>query len=511
VDDVIQQNGTVTDFSGVYNGDHWQITLLPGSNRSVFSNISGTVKKLRLAGELQNSRSGNVGAEDSGLGSLAKNLKGGTISEVGSTVTIKSSLTGSGAAAEIGGLIGVSENGDSANDLALIQYSFYSGKIELAITPNVGVSGASVGGLVGRGEGSLRIRDSYGRAQMEYVKPQNMTVRVGGVIGWFLGTQLNVIRTYAAGSFTVTDQCQPTCPNDTTFFGDGGLVGEANDMGLVRFVSSFWLAPTPSVAVGRINRVGDVPPLMYSNEATVAPVGAPVAVMLNAQTLRAITTFQSKGSGSTPFGASTGDNSLPVGASQSADATPVPIPVNDYRWAIEAGNVEGFVAQKRVASPTLVGESVTFTRAFDRLLWANSSVPPATYTTRGVSETVTGYPTLGRVWEICAEENNGFPVLVWEERNCAGEGTGGGGADRNRDKPADTELAAALAAGLSGAELQAFLASGLTLEQWLAQRLAATGTPGEALGLGVLIAGVLTMVGLGLIVARRRFTWGGAR
>jgi hypothetical protein len=135
-------------------------------------------------------------------------------------------------------------------------------------------------------------------------------------------------------------------------------------------------------------------------------------------------------------------------------------------------------------------------------LWTNSTVPTATYSTRGVSETVEGYPALGRVWEICAYENNGFPVLVWEDRNCQAEGTGGGGnsaADRAR------------AAGLSGAELTAFLASGLTLEQWLAQRLAATGTPGEALGLGVLIAGVLTMVGLGLIVARRRFTWSGAR
>jgi len=107
------------------------------------------------------------------------------------------------------------------------------------------------------------------------------------------------------------------------------------------------------------------------------------------------------------------------------------------------------------------------------------------------------------VWEICASENNGFPVLVWEDRNCQAEGPGGGVTNSGADQ--------ARAAGLSGAELTAFLASGLTLEQWLAQRLAATGTPGEALGLGVVIAGVLTMVGLGLVVARRRFTWGGAR
>lgn len=64
---------------------------------------------------------------------------------------------------------------------------------------------------------------------------------------------------------------------------------------------------------------------------------------------------------------------------------------------------------------------------------------------------------------------------------------------------------------MSGGELAAFLASGAALEQWMAQRLAATGTPQEALGLGVFIAGVLTILGLGLMVARRRFAWGGAR
>jgi hypothetical protein len=183
----------------------------------------------------------------------------------------------------------------------------------------------------------------------------------------------------------------------------------------------------------------------------------------------------------------------------------------DYRWAIESADVETFVAQRRVdadndaaGAQRVVGETLTFTRAFDRLLWTNSAVPTATYTTQGVPETVDGYPALGRVWEICSAENNGFPVLVWEERNCPSEGTDGGGTDRNRVEPLDADLAAAQAAGLSGAELEAFLASGLTLEQWLAQRLAATGSSSDALGLGVAMAGLLTMVGLGLLVARRR-------
>jgi hypothetical protein len=289
----------------------------------------------------------------------------------------------------------------------------------------------------------------------------------------------------------------------------GGLIGSQTRFGTLQnnatnVVSSFWLTSSATNAFGEGTQ-----PSAYDLDS-----GLPVAVGVSAQTLRTISTFQSKGTGSTPFGASTGDNSLPIGNS-TPGATPT---ANDYRWAIESGNVEGFVAQRRDASPivdgvTVVGETVTFTpRQFDRLLWTNSDVPPATYTTEGVSETVTGYPALGRVWEICSNRgvNNGFPVLVWEERNCPSEGTGGGGTDRNREKPADTELAAALAAGLSGAELQAFLASGLTLEQWLAQRLAATGTPGEALNDGLLLAAMLSILGLWFVLSSRRLTRGRA-
>jgi len=485
VDD-IDDAGTITGFSGVYDGGHWTITLVGDSNRSVFSTVSGTVKKLRLAGELQDTRTGATQPGDEGLGSVANFLLGGTISEVGSTVTIRSSVTGASSGAEIGGLIGFSK-GDS-----LIQYSFYSGKIELALNPVA--SGASVGGLVGRGQDLLRIRDSYSRAQIEY--DETASVKVGGIVGYFAASNppadnLNVVRTYSAGSFTVGELCALPCDPENTYVDVGGLLGEVN-MTYVHFVSSFWLDSTP-LAVGKPRGSNSQPP-SYN------PDNAPVAVKVSEQTLRAISTFQSKGVNGSP---NVGD-SLPTGDS-TPNATPS-LSINDYRWAIEPGNVEGFVAQKRVASPALVGETVTFTRAFDRLRWTNSTVPPATYTTRGVSETVTGYPALGRVWEICSNQgvNNGFPVLVWEQRNCPSEGTGGGGTDRNRDRPADTELAAALAAGLSGAELQAFLASGLTLEEWLAQRLAATGTPGEAFRLGVAIAGMLVVVGLGLMVARRR-------
>jgi hypothetical protein len=159
----------------------------------------------------------------------------------------------------------------------------------------------------------------------------------------------------------------------------------------------------------------------------------------------------------------------------------------DYRWAIEAGSVGTFVPS------SYVDESDFLTRA----LFTDTTVEKE-YRVRGAgdlfvhggadSETVTGYPSLGRVWEICANENNGFPVLVWEERTCSGGGTASGGNP----------------GGLSDAEYAEFLRSGLTLEQFLARRLAATGAPAEALGQGLVVAALLAAAGLGLILGRRR-------
>jgi hypothetical protein len=163
----------------------------------------------------------------------------------------------------------------------------------------------------------------------------------------------------------------------------------------------------------------------------------------------------------------------------------------DYRWAIEAGSVGTFV-------PSSYSNESEFS---SRELFTDTTVPQS-YRVRGAgdllvhggadSEIVTGYPSLGRVWEICTNENNGFPVLVWEERTCSGGGSAAGGNP----------------GGLSDAEYAEFLRSGLTLEQFLARRLAATGAPAEALGQGLIVAALLAAAGLGLILGRRRLRSG---
>jgi hypothetical protein len=487
--------GEVVPFSGVYNGDHWQITLAEGSDRPPFSTVSGTIKKLQLGGGIVAAYPATSGPEafaDYPVGSLVRLLEGGTISEVGSVVNIQ--VSSANAAVWIGGLVGQSEGSTD-----LIQYSFFAG--DLDIEP--GGSGADIGGLIGRREssGDLLIRDSYTRANVAY--GTSGAVQAGGIVGNSNSRVVRFIRTYAAGSFEEKRPC-----GDCTglFFRIGGLLGNSTDSRNLMFVSAFWLEPVGVNAVGGFGteELGrNVQPSRYAS-------GLPVAVGVNTQTLRTLSTFQSR-EDATTSGQPSGLANLTVASSTGTLAE------QDYRWAIESANVETFVAQKRTASPSLTGETVTFTRAFDRLLWTNSAPPTATYSTRGVSETVDGYPDLGRVWEICASENPGFPVLVWEDRNCAGEGTGGGGnsagegtggggnsAGEGTGGGGNSAADQARAAGLSGAELTAFLASGLTLEQWLAQRLAATGTPGEALGLGVAIAGLLTMVGLSLLFLRRR-------
>ncbi len=466
--------GTVIPFSGVYNGDHWGITLAVGSDRPPFSTVSGTIKKLQLGGGIIADYPATSGADafaDNPVGSLAAVLQGGTISEVGSVVSIQ--VSSANATVWIGGLVGQSEG--SAD---LIQYSFFAG--DLDIEP--GGNGADIGGLVGRrgASGDLWIRDSYARADVAY--GTSGSVQAGGIVGNSNSRVVRFIRTYAAGSFEEKRPC-----GDCTglYFRIGGLLGNSTDSRNLMFVSAFWLEP---VGVNAVGGFGTTTPERIVQPARYAS-GRPVAVGVTTQTLSTLSTFQSREDAATN-GQPSGLANLTVASSTGTLAE------QDYRWAIESANVETFVAQKRTASPSLTGETVTFTRAFDRLLWTNPAVPTATYSTRGVSETVGGYPALGRVWEICSEVNNGFPVLVWEDRNCPGEGTGGGGGSSAADQ--------ARSAGLSGAELTAFLASGLTLEQWLAQRLAATGTPSEALGLGVAIAGLLTMVGLSLVFRRRR-------
>jgi LPXTG-motif cell wall-anchored protein len=467
VDDLLaQDSGDVIPFSGVYNGDHWQITLAGESDRPPFSTVSGTIKKLRI--------SGNMSTDGLEAGSLVQVLEGGVISEVGSTVTIISEADGP----SVGGLVALVW----ATQPSLIQYSYFSSSI--SFTP-WGEGTPSIGGLVGTVAGPLTVRDSYARAEVVFGS-EYLDIGAGGILGFVAGSApVQVVRTYAAGSFTnVCDTSSGGCDPDKVYV--GGLVGWSqraeNNEGI--FVSNFWLQTMATASIGE-REVGVADLLSYNSS-------FPIAVPLNQVGLRDITSFQSKGSGTTPNLA----QPLPQPGSTRLDDGSAPLDI-DYRWAIEFADISPFVAQKR-QTDAVPGETVTYDAAFDRVSWANSPVPLATYSTRGTTSSSDSYPPIGRVWEICSnlDVNDGFPVLVWEGYNCPGEGTGGGVANSGANQ--------AHASGLTGAELTAFLASGLTLEQWLAQRLAATGTSSQALWLGIAGAVMLTAVGLGLVVARRR-------
>ena len=464
--------GDSRNFFGVYDGDHHTITLInrngsPDSRPSLFGVINdGVVKKLRVGGNLRSSE-GDLG------GIVRLLLSGGVLSEIKSTVRIEAS------GFRIGGLAGVAQG--------LIQYSSFSG----AIVSTREVSGSvSLGGIVGDATGGL-IRDSYSAGSIRLNSIQGSTVRAGGLAGRASGGGSSLptfVRTYSATSYQ--QACTDNCATTVT----GGLVGIRESGTPTQFVSSFWLLPAGD-AIGDLAG-GGVQPAVYASN-------LPVAVPLTSTELRQIGTYQTKEDGS---------SGRPGGAMLAEDPgtrvnTTSPVE-SDYRWAIESDRTT-FVAQRRPESATTgptVGESVDFSRAFNRSLWSSSPVPAASYSVRGQLQTTPAdsYPSLGRVWEIC---DDSFPVLVWEEESCGGDGDGGDGGNTppTRDRDRGTDAASlALAAGLSGAELQAFLASGLTLEEWLARRLAQTGTPANALQGGLLAAGMLALIGVWLVTWSRQ-------
>lgn len=470
-------------FTGVYNGDHYTITLLspaedPALRPPPFDELAGVVKKLRLVGDLR-----ALGARDTGLGRMSS-LTGfletsGVISEVGSSVRMEWNGVGlNNRAGSIGGLVG--------SGRGLVQYSFFTGVV---VTNNSAADFdegfMEIGGLVGKNLAGLWIRDSYSSGSLSF-KGSSGSFVVGGVIGDSDMNTPTVVRTYSTTTFE--DTCEVNCSATVRV---GGLIGRGSGT-KTTFVSSFWLGSAANLAIHTLSE-GSQPPAYSSDR--------PVAVPLSATRLQRITTYQSRGNNDDgPYGESEGEFSLPVGASTGS------LSANDYRWAIEPDRTT-FVAQRRVDTANdnagvqrIVGETVTFTRAFDRQLWTNSEVPEATYTIRGQAASVTGYPALGRVWEIC---DGSFPVLVWEEQSCGGDSgsqdTSGTTRDRGSDDPS-----AVSATGLTGAELEAFLASGLSLEEWSASRLAQTGASAGAVQVGFLASGMVALVGVWLVTWSRR-------
>ena len=497
-------------FTGTYDGDDYAISYSSGDTfrgRSpVFDELGsgGVIKRLTLTGHIKSDSTRN--------GSLAEYLVGGTISEVKSSVRLEVEDSD----ALIGGLVAVAGSSSAvSNASSRIQYSKFSGLMEWVDNGVGDVEGPTMGGLVGMvvGTGTTEIRDSYSLASISYDSGDltgtdpDTAVYAGGLVGsdgenelgstlntsdgdrTFAASEVRIVRSYFAGSFSNTCEgsaadCNTDSPSHVFTGGIFGVSEDLNDTDDL-LVSTFWLSSSATNAVGEIVDAGNQP-LDY----TAATPALPEAPGLSAALLKTLSTFQSE-EGSTS-GSPSGDSDLSIAASTGTLAE------QDYRWAIESGNIQTFVASDYTSESNFL----------TRQLYADTTVAQ-TYRREGAGdltvhggddpESVTGYPTLGRVWEICANSNSGYPFLVWEELDCSAPGSGS-----DDDDDDDSTAAAAAALGLTEAEYLAYLASGLTLEQFQAARLAATGTPSAIAPLGLGSALALLLLGAGALVLGRR-------
>lgn len=429
------------DFTGVYDGDHYRIELggsatggwaesaMQNEPLGLFRMIKGVVKKVRLTGVIH-----SHGPITSFVaGTLATTLDGGLISEVSSDVRFVRSAGSQ--KINFGGLVGVSSPTSSR-----IEYSSFTGSVEWAPTEAVGNS--ALGGLIQRvAAQDFDLRDSYASFSGTIVRPVGTTANldIGGLLGIAdtSGT-VRIVRSYSSPRLTVTGPA----------VNDGGVVGWQFNSGVNRqFVSVFWQADQALNAVGRFG-TGGAEPAVYS-------AGLPVAVPLAESRLKALISYQTK----------EGSSGEPGGAQLTINASTGTLAEQDYRWAIEQGNVSVFIPS----------QYTTESNYLTRQLYTDTSVA-RTYQTRGTNleGTATGYPALGRVWEVCPEVNRGFPVLVWQEYDCPS--LGGSGSTTPPTTPSANPAAV----------------------------LATTGASGFGISLGLLASAVLMFIGFLAIAARRQ-------
>jgi hypothetical protein len=426
-------------FTGVYDGDHYQIEFGgdgsggwadPNTTTAVvglFSDIGGVVKKVRLTGSIHS----HTGTASTSMGTLAQTLDGGLVSEVSSDVRFVKSAGST--RLDFGGLVSSVRTTPSR-----IEYSSFTGSVEWK--PTVVPVTTSLGGIVYRVSSSdFELRDSYASFSGTIVEEASKTtgLRLGGLIDLTDTTgTVRIVRSYASPRVAVTG------------FGGVTRAGLIRDRGSGprQFVSVFWQADLAPNAV-----VTGTAPATYSS-------GLPVAVALSESQLQTITSYQTKEG---PVAGEPGGDELAIAASTGSLAE------QDYRWAIEQGNVSVFIPS----------HYTTASNYLTRELYTDTSVVQ-TYQTRGVEATATGYPTLGRVWEICPDANGGFPVLVWQEFDCGSSGESSSSSSSTSTSPptdwspTQPELAATGATPLALLVGTALIAFGV-----LARRLASKAEP----------------------------------
>jgi LPXTG-motif cell wall-anchored protein len=485
-------DSVATSFSGVYDGDFYTITL-GGSgagswsnyagNKGVFGDyLSGTVKKLYLTGVYQTS---NIWGQP--LVSFVNS--GGFISQVHSSVNV--TVTGVVDTIRLSGLVRMLRRG------AVIEYSSAIGNLTWnpgtvpdrphiygGLVAEAGADGDSLGAT---GSRSTEIRDSYSRVTVTWPSDALCKAQYGGILGNAnqVGGDVYLVRTYSASSIA-TDSLSPTCATSQI----GGLVGRSD--GALRYlanivnppttytylVSSFWATDL----IGGVTRAVGTQSSTSSNQYV---GGVPTGVGLLSGDLKKIGTFQS-GEGGTP-GTPSDNSDLPIQSSTGFKPTDGNLQTNSgtYRWGIEPGN-------QRVFVPVTYTDPTNF---LTRTLLTDITVPQ-TMAGRGSTidgAAVTNYPHLGRIWEICSDINNGYPVLVWEEETCASEGAAYSGVPTSDDPPEESGDGESRVSGVSDAKATAD--SG--------PQLAATGVSRAQSLMTVMGSALLMLVGF-LMVRQRR-------
>lgn len=430
-------------FSGVYDGDFFIITLGGAWANTqteyvtgIFTTIVGTVKNLYLRGEMN--------GPHRRMAPLARYLgDGGLVSRVSSTVRVTSTYSGSpGEALQLSGLVGRVRDGR-------IEYSrfggrvFWNGSVTSSHTVNMGSLAALVEDSGSADADYTEIRDSYSVGSLEWSSGAcsgTSKLEVGGLVGFTSAGRVDFVRSYSSTTLTGGPGCVV-----------GGLVGRANNQteNKIYGVSTFW-----NNALGATSAIGQVGPFPQAGSVVFPETSyvsrLPVAVGVESSVLKSINTYQRKEG----TGAGTGLPSTDPadGLSLMAEVDVVNLQEQDYRWAIETGNVLGFVASPYVDENNYLSRG-QFTAPVSPVQMIGRRGTPTTPPNPGVLETAEDYPLLGRVWEICANENSGYPVLVWEMRDCTGSGNyddytsdgngsdGGGGRDSESRESTEAEVA----------------------------------------------------------------------